>query len=380
MAPAYLDHAATTPMRAEAIEAMMPFLTERFGNPSGAHRLGRDARRAIDDARDTMADLLGCEPSEVVFTSGGTESDNLAILGVVDALGGVAVCSAIEHHAVLDPVARIGGRLAGVDARGVIDLDALAGVLDESVTLVSVHLVNNEIGTVQPLEAIADVVRRHAPNAALHTDAVQALCWLDVARHAAAADLIAISAHKFGGPKGVGALVIRKGTEIAPRVFGGGQERDHRSGTQNVAGIVAMAAAARAAADERKAVIERVGALRDRLADGIVGVVGRATETGVIDGDRAHKVAGNCHVCLDGIESEALLFLLEADEVYASAASSCSSGAQEPSHVLVAMGVPHGAALGSLRLSLGHLTTKDDVDRALVAIPKAVAQLERFGS
>jgi cysteine desulfurase len=377
---AYLDHAATTPMRAEAIEAMLPFLTERFGNPSGAHRLGRDARRAIDDARDTMAEVLGCEPGEVVFTSGGTEADNLAVLGVHDARGGPVVCSAIEHHAVLDPVEHIGGRLAGVDGRGIVDLDAIAGVLDDTVTLVSVHLVNNEVGTIQPLGGVADVVRERAPRAVLHTDAVQALCWLDVARGAAAADLISVSAHKFGGPKGVGALVIRKGTEIAPRVFGGGQERDHRSGTQNVAGIAAMAAAARAAADERKAVVDRVTALRDRLAGGIVDTIPEAVETGVTDGDRSHKIAGNCHVCLDGLESEALLFLLESDEVYASAASSCSSGAQEPSHVLVAMGIPHRAAVGSLRLSLSHVSTDDDIDRALVAIPKAVERLRMFGS
>jgi cysteine desulfurase len=327
-----------------------------------------------------MAEVLGCEPGEVVFTSGGTEADNLAVLGVHDARGGPVVCSGIEHHAVLDPVEHIGGRLAAVDSRGIVDLDAFAEVLDESVTLVSIHLVNNEVGTIQPLRAVADVVRGHAPGAALHTDAVQAVCWVDVAHEAAPADLISISAHKFGGPKGVGALVIRKGTEIAPRVFGGGQERDHRSGTQNVAGIVAMAAAARAAVDERKAVVERVSGLRDRLADGILASVAEAIETGVIDGDRSHKIAGNCHLCLDGLESEALLFLLEADEVYASAASSCSSGAQEPSHVLVAMGVPESAALGSLRLSLSHVSTDEDVDRALTALPKAVERLRVFGS
>jgi cysteine desulfurase len=327
-----------------------------------------------------MADVLGCEPGEVVFTSGGTEADNLAVLGVNDARGGTVVCSAIEHHAVLDPVEHIGGRLAGVDARGILDLDALAAVLDESVTLVSIHLVNNEIGTVQPLDAAVDLVRQHAPRAAVHTDAVQALCWLDVAREATPADLISISAHKFGGPKGVGALVIRQGTQISPRVFGGGQERDHRSGTQNVAGIVAMAAAARAAADERKEVVERVGGLRDRLAGGILDTIEEAMETGVTDGDRSHKIAGNCHVCLDGLESEAMLFLLESDEVYASAASSCSSGAQEPSHVLTAMGVPPRAALGSLRLSLSHVSTDEDIDLALAALPKAVERLRVFGS
>jgi cysteine desulfurase len=380
MAPVYLDHAATTPMRPEAVEAMLPFLTDEFGNPSGAHLVARHARRAIDDARDTMAEVLGCEPGEVVFTSGGTEADNMAILGVHDARGGVAVCSAIEHHAVLDPVEHLGGRTVGVDGRGVIDLDALTDALDDQVTVVSVHLVNNEIGTIQPLDAVAAVVRERAPRAVLHTDAVQAVCWLDVAAGCGPADLVAISAHKFGGPKGVGALVVRGDVELTPRVFGGGQERDRRSGTQNVAGIVAMAAAARATADERKAVVEQVGARRDRLADGIVATITGASETAVLGGDRTHKIAGNCHVCLDGIESEALLLLLENHEVYASAASSCTSGAQEPSHVLAALGVPRSRAFGSLRLSLSHLTTDGDVDRALVALPAAVDRLRLLGS
>jgi cysteine desulfurase len=379
-ATTYLDHAASTPMRPEAVEAMLPFLTEAYGNPSGAHRMARDARRAIDDARDTMAELLGCEPGEVVFTSGGTEADNLAVLGVHDAVGGTVVCSTTEHHAVLDPVERLGGRLAGVDPTGVVDIEQLAERLDESVELVSVHLVNNEIGVIQPLGGVAAVVHDRAPAAAIHTDAVQALCWLDVGRAAAEADLISVSAHKFGGPKGVGALVVRKGTRLSPRVFGGGQEREWRSGTQNVAGIVAMAVAARLAADERKAEVDRIAALRDRLIDTVLAAVPGAVETAVVDGDRSHKVAGNGHVCIDGIESEALLFLLESDGVYASAASSCSSGAQEPSHVLAALGVARSTALGSLRLSLGHATTDDEIDRAIDVIPRAVDRLRLFGS
>jgi cysteine desulfurase len=376
----YLDNAATTPMRPEAVEAMLPFLSESFGNPSGAHRMARDARRAIDDARDTMAELLGCEPGEVVFTSGGTESDNLAVLGVHDARAGVPVCSATEHHAVLDPVDRLGGRFVGVDHRGVIDLDRLAGALDDSVELVSVHLVNNEIGVIQPLAAVAEVVRDRAPGAVMHTDAVQALCWLDVAQAVADADLVSVSAHKFGGPKGVGALVLRAGVELSPRVFGGGQERAWRSGTQNVAGIVAMATAARLAATERDDDLDRIASLRDRLADALVAKVPGTIETAVIDGDRRHKVAGNCHVCIDGIESEAMLFLLESHEIYASAASSCSSGAQEPSHVLTALGVPKSTAAGSLRLSLGHLTTDDAIDRAIDGVVAAAERLRLFGS
>jgi cysteine desulfurase len=290
------------------------------------------------------------------------------------------VCSATVHHAVLYLVERIGGLLVGVDQRVFVDLDALAEALDEEVGLVSVHLVNNEIGVIQPLDQIAAVVSERAPAAVLHTDAVQALCWLEVATAARDADLISVSAHKFGGPKGVGVLAVRTGTPLAARVFGGGQEREWRSGTQNVAGIVAMGVAARLAADERKSEVERLAALRDRLVAGILAAVDGASETAVVDGDRGHKVAGNAHVCIDGIEAEALLFLLEREGVYASAASSCSSGAQEPSHVLAALGVPATTALGSLRLTLGHPTTDHDVDLAIDAIPRAVDRLRLLGS
>lgn len=379
---AYLDHAATTPMRPEAVDAMLPFLRDRFANPSGAHAAARDARRAIDEARDTMAELLGCRPGEVVFTGGGTEADNLAVLGVHDRRGGVVVCSAVEHHAVLDAVVSRGGRLVPVDARGVIDLDALADALDEDVTLVSVMLANNEVGTVQPLYDVAEVVRRAAPRAVLHTDAVQGFCWLDVSRVAAPADLISVSAHKFGGPKGVGVLVVRDGVELAPRLVGGGQERDLRSGTQNVPGIVAMATAARLTHDQRDETVERVGKLRDRLADGLVASVDGVVESGVevtdTGPDRSHKVAGICHVCFEGIESESLLYLLEKRGVYASAASSCSSGAMEVSHVLAAMAVPRELAAGSLRLSLGATSEESDIDLALEVIPATVDRLRLF--
>lgn len=378
----YLDNAATTPMRPEAVEAMLPFLSDRFANPSGAHILSRDTRRAIDEARDVVAEAVGAEPGEVVFTGGGTEADNLAVLGAHDRHGGVLVCSAVEHHAVLDPVASRQGRFVAVDARGVIDLDALTAALDPDVSLVSVMLVNNEIGAIQPLAQVADIVRERAPGALLHTDAIQALCWLDVAELASVADLVSISAHKFGGPKGVGALVIRGDAQIAPRVLGGGQERERRSGTQNVAGIVAMATAARLTVVERPEAIERVAKLRDRLADGLVASVDGLVETGIArteaGADRSGRTAGLCHVCIDGVDSEALLYLLESSGVYASSASSCASGAMEPSHVLAAMGIAPGLAGGSLRLSLGHHSTDDDVDLALEVIPPAVARLRLF--
>ena len=370
----YLDHAASTPVRAEAVAVMLPFLTERFGNPSGAHAMARDARNALDDARVVLADALGCAPGEIVFTSGGTEADNAAVFSA-DQRGAV-VCSAIEHHAVLDPVHRTGGRVVGVTGDGVVDLDALAQALDDDVALVSIMLANNEIGTIQPLDDVAQLVRERAPRAALHTDAVQAFPWLDVAERAAPADLNSISAHKFGGPKGSGVLVVRDGTPFTARQVGGGQERERRSGTQNVAGIVAMAEAARLTVDERKQTVDHVAPLRDRLADELLARVPGTVESG----DRARKVAGNCHLCFKGIESEALLFILEQHGIMASAAASCASGAQDPSHVLAALGLPREIAQGSLRLSLGPSTTDDDIDLVLSVLPDAVARLREHGS
>ncbi|MGH9263430.1 MAG: cysteine desulfurase family protein [Acidimicrobiales bacterium] len=369
---AYLDNAATTPMLPEAVEAMLPFLSERFGNPSGSHAVSREARKALDEARDTVAECLGARPAEVVFTGGGTEADNLAILGAAAVRPGPTVCSTVEHHAVLHACEALGdNRLAPVDADGVVDLDRLAELLDPSVSVVSVMLANNEVGTIEPLADVAALVRERAPQAVVHTDAVQAFSWLDVAAEAAAADLVAVSAHKFGGPKGVGALVVRQGVKVKAIIHGGGQEHDRRSGTHNVAGIVAMAAAMRATVDRREATVARVRALRDRLADGLLTTVPGCTETG----DRATKIAGNCHLSFEGVESESLLVLLDAAGVYASAGSACASGAVDPSHVLAAMGLSRDRALGALRLSLGPGTTEAHVDLALEAIPRAVARL-----
>ena len=369
---AYFDWAATTPMLPEAVEAMLPFLTERFGNPSGSHAVSREARKAVDEARETAAACLGARPGEVVFTGGGTEADNLAVIGAHAVRPGPTVCSAVEHHAVLHACEALGhNRLAPVDADGVVDLDRLADLLDPSVSVVSVMLANNEVGTIEPLAAVAALVRERAPHAVVHTDAVQAFPWTDVAALAASADLVAVSAHKFGGPKGVGALVVREGVKVTPIIHGGGQERDRRSGTHNVAGIVAMAAAMRATVDRREATVARVRALRDRLADGLLATVPGCTETV----DRAAKIAGNCHVSFHGVESEALLVLLDAAGVYASAGSACASGAVDPSHVLAAMGTSRERALGALRLSLGPATSDADVDLALAAIPPAVERI-----
>lgn len=373
----YLDHAATTPLRPEALAAMVPALHDGLGNPSGAHALARRARASLDEARAQLAAVVGCEPGEVVFTSGGTEADNLAVRGVLGARPGRVVATAVEHHAVLHPVAAAGGHIVPVDRLGVVDLDALVGCLDDEVALVSVMLVNNEVGTIQPLAAIAEIVREHAPRAVLHTDAAQALTWLDVREAAAVADLVTLASHKCGGPVGTGALVVRSGVAIEPQQLGGGQERERRSGTQDVAGAMGFAAAAVAAASGRAGLVERARAWRDSLVAAVLAGVPGAVESAGRGDERGHLVAGIAHVCLPAVDSEALLYVLEHEHrVLASAASSCASGAQEPSHVLAALGLDRALAAGSLRLSLGWSTTEADVDVARTAVPAAARRLQ----
>ncbi len=368
-------------MRPEAIETMVTAAQAGFGNPTGSHHVARTARRLVDDARDEVADVVGALPSEIVFCGSGTEADNLAIFGSQAHSGGTTACAAVEHHAVLHPVQHLGGAVVNVDSRGHVDLDHLREVATAELSVLSVMLANNETGVIQPLEPIRAVLDAQAPRALLHTDAVQAFPWLDLREAAVCADLISLSGHKFGGPKGVGVLVVRDRARLSAQVLGGGQEFEMRSGTHNVAGIAAFGTAARLMHAQRDSVVARVGALRDRLVSGLQDAVGGITETAMpaqADGaaaDRSHKVAGSAHLCFDGIESEALLFMLERQGLAASAASSCASGAQDPSHVLAAMGYSRELAGGSLRLSLGFGSTGDDVDRALAIIPPCVDQL-----
>ena len=371
----YLDHAATTPMRADAVEAMLPFLSEGFANPSGSHRFARSARAAIDEARDRVAECLGCEPGDVVFTSGGTESDNTAVRGVVAVRGGRPLCSAAEHHAVLEPVEAAGGVVVPTDVAGAIDLGCLEEALRDApdVSLVSVMAVNNEVGTVTDLSSVARIVRSVAPGAVLHTDAVQAARWLDLRTVTPLVDMLSLSAHKFGGPKGVGVLVARKGARFEPLLRGGGQERERRSGTQNVAGIVALSVALAATDRERASEVARLGELRDTMVKRLTTRLDGVHETV----SRELTVAGIAHLCIDGIENEALLYLLDEAGICASAASACAAGAMEPSHVLAAMGVDRSRALGALRLSLGRTTTAADIDRGVEAVVTAVEQLRR---
>jgi len=388
---AYLDHAATTPLRPEARAAMLEWMGDRFGNPSGSHTPSRAARQAIDEARDVVAAALGASAREIVFTGGGTEALNLALSGSIGAresasgsggdltvLNRTVLTSAIEHDAVRNAAqamachGRITHRHIPVSGCGVIDLDALRTQLMESpVDLVAVMAVNNEVGTIQPIGDVVALVRQYAPGAVVVVDAVQGAAWIDMVVAGAGADLIAVSAHKFGGPQGVGALVVREGTAIEALLHGGGQERERRSGTQNVAAIVGMAAALQTTIDKRSDDVVRIEQLRNRLVDGLVSAISGCTETVT----RAHKVAGNAHVCIEGVESESLLVLLDDGGVYASAGSACASGAIHISPVLEAMGITPSLALGSLRLTLGPTTTDEDVDLALSVVPAAVARL-----
>lgn len=377
----YLDWAASTPMRPEALQAMVQAAQDGYGNPTGAHHRARVGRRIVDDARDEVAEAVGAEPSEVIFCGSGTEADNLAIFGAHTTNGGHVACSAVEHHAVLHPIEHLGGTVLGVDSAGQLDIDQLRSIANDDLAVVSVMLANNETGVVQRLEEIRAVLDEHAPRALLHTDAVQAFPWLDVVELAAPADLISLSGHKFGGPKGVGVLIVRSNADIKAQTLGGGQEFELRSGTHNVAGIAAFGVAAQMMAAERAQIVENVGALRDRLVRGIMQVLPDTIESARQADDAAvEKVVGSAHVCFPGIESEALLFKLERVGIYASAASSCASGAQDPSHVLAAMGYPRELAAGSLRMSLGFGTTDADIDRALSIIPECVQTLRAMSA
>ncbi len=374
---------------------MTPWIGARFGNPSGSHAIARAARAAIEDARDIVAECLGARPGEVVFTGGGTEALNLAIAGArhrkfalpdgegagsigAGSLGAVIMTSAIEHDAVQNAAAAqtVFGEThttIPVDANGVVDLGRLAELLqaNRNIRSVAVMAVNNEIGTIQPIGPIADLIRNLAPYAVLVCDSVQGAVWLDVVEHCSGADLLAISAHKFGGPQGVGALIVRPNVALTAQQFGGGQEQERRSGTQNVAGIVGMAAALQATTHNRAATGLRVASLRDRLVDGLLGAIEGAIETS----PRSVKVAANAHICVPGVESESLLVLLDDGGICASAGSACASGAIHTSPVLQAMGVPQNLAEGALRLSLGASTTEADIDLALKIVPEAVARL-----
>jgi cysteine desulfurase len=378
----YLDHAATTPLRPEVAVAMAEVHHGVLGNPTGSHPPAQRARRLLEEARDEVALFLGRHPGDIVFTSGGTESANLAVLGPAEAARRergetVVLYSAVEHPAVRETAraaakAGFDTRELPVDASGIVDLEALARALSSRVTSVAVMTANNETGVMQPLPELIEAVNRRAPNAYVFTDAVQAAPFIDLAQCTAGADLVSLSAHKVGGPVGVGALAVAGRVVLEPRQYGGGQERERRSGTQDVAGAVGLATALRLATAERATAGARVAALRDRLRDGLLAAVDGAYRTVPAGVD---VLPGHLHLCLPGVEREELLVALGEQEVCVSGGSSCASGALQPSHVLSAMGVAPSLAAGALRLTLGSTTTDADVDRALVVVPAVVAAL-----
>ncbi len=377
----YLDHAATTPLRPEALEAMLPYLQGAFGNPSSAHALGRQARNALDEARERLAADLGAAPREIVFTSGGTEANNLAVKGaawVGKARGSRLVVSAVEHHAVshaAEHLAKWGFEVAWapVGADGRVDLAALEALLDERTVLVAVMLANNEVGTIEPVREVADLVRARR-GIHLHVDAVQAAPYLDLDVAALGADTVAISAHKFEGPKGVGALWIRRGTPLLAQLHGGSQERHRRAGTENVAGAVGMAEAYALACRAKPATRSRLAALRGRLQAACLAVEGVE-----LTGHPDERLPGLLSLLVRGADGSAAAVALDLAGIAASTGSACATGSPEPSHVLTAMGLGPAEAMGALRLSLGRSTTEAEVEAAIEVVPRVLADV-RDGS
>jgi cysteine desulfurase len=374
----YLDHNATTPVHLAVVEAMTRVLREDFGNPSSVHHFGQRAKSAMDQARSSVASLIGADPSEVVFTSGGTESDNFAIRGAAEALDATRrrhlIATTIEHEAVLNTLKALARRgrpttLLRVDATGIVAPDALKEALTDDTALVSVMHANNEIGTIQPILELARIA--HHRGALFHTDAVQTAGKVTVDVKALDVDLLSISAHKFYGPKGVGALWIRRGLRLLPVLTGGKHERSRRAGTENVAGIVGMGVAASLAAAKIDEEANRMSALRDRLEEGVL----RAVPGTTVNGARSPRVPNTTNISFDRIEAESLLIALDLEGVAVSTGSACSSGTLEPSHVLKAMGFPPHRTQNSIRFSLGAANTEADVDRVVAILPGIVDKL-----
>lgn len=374
MTPIYLDYAATTPVDPRVAAAMAPYLTERFGNASSVHSFGQEAREAVERARAQIAAALGAAPDEVVFTSGATEADNFALFGAAEARrerGRHVVVSAVEHHAVLEPAHVLAARgfevtVLPVDGAGRVDPDAVRRALRPDTILVSVMHANNEIGTIQPVAEIGRLTRERG--VCFHCDAAQTFGLLPTDVDALGVDLLALSAHKRYGPKGVGALYIRRGTPLERFLHGGSQERNRRAGTLNVPAIVGFGEAVRIALAEREAEVARLRRLRDRLVAGLLALDGAR-----LNGHPTERLPGNVNVSFRGADSESLLLALDLQGIAASSGSACTAGSLEPSHVLRAIGLPPEEAAGTLRFSLGRWTTEAEVDRVLEVMPAVLA-------
>ncbi len=376
----YLDHNSTTPVAPEVLEAMLPYFTREAGNASSIHSFGQRARAAVERARASVADLLGARPAEIVFTSGGTESDNLAIVGIVEAATGQRkhiITTQIEHHAVLNTcqaLERDGIEISyvPVGGQGIADPEEVRRALRPETVLVAVMHANNELGTVQPVEEIGKIAAE--ADVYFHTDAVQTAGKLPIRVDEIGADLLSISAHKIRGPKGVGALYVRKGTRLRPLFYGGHHERDRRPGTENVPGIVGLGRAAEMAMANMAADAARIAALRDRLERELVARVPHAR----VNGAGARRTPNTANIIFPFVEGEALVIALDLRGIACSTGAACSAGAVEPSHVLTAIGLPPEEARASLRFSLGHDTTDDEIDYALSVIPGAVERLREL--
>ena len=384
----YLDHSATTPVRPEVLEAMLPHFSLGFGNPSSIYTIGQEARKAVDGAREQAARVLGARMSEIVFTSGGTESDNAALKGAAFALrhtGNHIITTAIEHHAVLHTCHQLeqfgfNVTYVPVDEYGIVDPQTVARAITDETVLVSAMMANNEIGTIQPVDEIARIVKaeaeRRSRTIAMHTDAVQAAGFLDINVRDLGVDLMSLSAHKIYGPKGVGLLYVRRGTPFEAQNAGGGQERQRRSGTENVPGIVGMSEALRLAASERERVAANCLRLRDKLIDGIFDSINRVH----LNGHPTQRLPNNVNISFEDIEGEPVLLGLDFAGVCASSGSACSSASLEPSHVLLAIRRSPELAQGSLRITLGRDNTDDDVDYLLAVLPEIVGKLRAMPS
>ena len=384
----YLDHSATTPVRREVLEAMLPHFSVGYGNPSSIYTMGQEARKAMDDAREVAARAIGARMGEIVFTSGGTESDNAALKGAAFALrhmGNHIITTTIEHHAVLHTchqLEQFGFEVTyvPVDEQGLVDPQNVASAITDETVLVSVMAANNEIGTIQPVAEIASIVKGEAQargrTIVMHTDAVQAAGFLDINVRTLGVDLMSLSAHKIYGPKGVGLLYVKRGTPFEAQNAGGGQERQRRSGTENVPGIVGMGEALRLATAEREEVSARCMRLRDRLIEGIFDSI----EGAHLNGHPTRRLPNNVNISFEGVEGEPVLLGLDFAGVCASSGSACSSASLEPSHVLLAIRRSADLAQGSLRITLGRDNTDEDVDYLLSVLPEIVGKLRAMPS
>jgi len=379
----YMDYAATTPVRPEVLDAMLPYFTVAYGNPSSLYSVAQEARKAIDDSRDMVARVLNCRPSEVVFTSGGSESDNTALKASAMALrdtGNHIITTKIEHHAILhtcDFLEDMGFDITylPVDSEGMVDPSTLSNAITNKTILVSIMMANNEIGTIEPIAQIGHEIKKLSTNMkrtiVFHTDAVQAAGFLDIDVGLLGVDMLSLSAHKFYGPKGVGVLYVRRGTPFSAQQMGGAQERQRRAGTENVPGIVGTALALKLADDEKVITTSHCLALRDRLINGILGNIERAH----LNGHPVNRLPNNVNISFDGVEGETILLGLDFAGIAASSGSACTSGSIEPSHVLLGVGLESDAAQASLRLTIGKYTTEQDVDYLLKVLPDLVYRL-----